>query len=164
MESANFLAVVHGVERRNLVHSHWRHLQQTCNLVHDADAGEAVLALAQVEQRHDRRLLVLRGVPLEDLGHDGLVLRGELEGYVGVVVGRVSVLLGRGGFAGSACFPLLWFFPIYLGATGPGGRGRDKCQAWHGVSRAMGFYRREHTYDHERVARPGCCDGEGADL
>jgi hypothetical protein len=41
-------SVVHGVERGNLVHSHRRHLKKTGDLVHDADAGEAVLALAEV--------------------------------------------------------------------------------------------------------------------
>ena len=84
--------VVHRVERRHLVDTHGGHLQEASDLVHDADAGEAVLALGEVEQRHHGGLLVLRRVPLEDLGDDGLILLVELEGYVGVVVGGVAVL------------------------------------------------------------------------
>lgn len=85
-------AVVHGVEGGDLVDAHGRHLEQAGDLVHDADAGEAVLALAEVQQRHDGGLFVLRGVSLEDLGNQLLVLGVELERQVGVVVGCVSVL------------------------------------------------------------------------
>lgn len=92
VELAHGLPVVHGVERRDLVDAHGGHLEEAGDLVHDADGGEAVLALAQVQQRHDGRLLVLGRVPLEDLGDDGLVLRSELEGDVGVVLGGVAVL------------------------------------------------------------------------
>jgi hypothetical protein len=53
-----------------------------------------VLALPEVEDRHDGGLLVLRGVFLEDLGDDGLILSVELEGDIGVVVGCVAVLAG----------------------------------------------------------------------
>lgn len=52
-----------------------------------------MLALAQVQQRHDCGLLVLWWVPLEDLGDDGFILGGKFEGDAGVVVGCVSVLL-----------------------------------------------------------------------
>ena len=92
VELANRGPVVHGVERGDLVDAHGGHLEDARHLVHDADAGEAVLALAEVEQRHDGGLLVLGRVPLEDLGDDGLILGGELEGDVGVVVGGVAVL------------------------------------------------------------------------
>lgn len=51
-----------------------------------------MLALAEVQQGHDGGLFVLGGVSLEDLGDELLVLGVELEGDVGVVVGRVSVL------------------------------------------------------------------------
>jgi hypothetical protein len=51
-----------------------------------------VLALAEVQQRHDSSFLVLGRVSLEDLGNDGLVLLVELEGDVGVVVLGVSML------------------------------------------------------------------------
>lgn len=92
MELAHGGSVVHGVKGRNLVDSHGGHLEQTGNLVHDADAGEAVLALAEVEERHDSGLLVLRGVSLEDLGHDLFILGVELEWEVGVVVRSIPVL------------------------------------------------------------------------
>lgn len=46
---ANRLAVVHGVEGRNLVNAHRGHLEHASDLVHDADAGEAVLALTEVK-------------------------------------------------------------------------------------------------------------------
>lgn len=93
MELAHGRPVVHGVEGGDLVDTHGGHLEDAGDLVHDADAGEAGLALAEVEQRHDGRLLVLRRVSLEDLGDDGFILGRELEGDVGVVVGRVSVLM-----------------------------------------------------------------------
>lgn len=120
MELAHGLPVVHGVERRDLVDAHGGHLEEAGDLVHDADGGEAVLALAQVQQRHDGRLLVLRGVPLEDLGDDGLVLRGELEGDVGVVHGGVAVL----GFLLAIC--LRQGGPIGGQFGGLGGRGSLK--------------------------------------
>lgn len=91
-ELAHGGSVVHGVKGRNLVDAHRGHLEHAGDLVHDADAGEAVLALAEVEQGHDGALLVLGGVSLEDLGNDGLILLVELEGDFGVVVGGVSVL------------------------------------------------------------------------
>jgi hypothetical protein len=59
VELSNGASVVHGVERRNLVHTHGRHLEYAPDLVHDADAGEAVLALSEVEERHYGGLLVL---------------------------------------------------------------------------------------------------------
>ena len=89
---AHGAAVVHGVERRHLINAHRRHLQQPRDLVHHTNAAEAVLALAQIQQRHDSRLLVVGGVPAEDLLDQLLVLRAELEGERGVVVGRVAVL------------------------------------------------------------------------
>jgi hypothetical protein len=89
---AHGVPVVHGVEARYLVDAHGGHLEDASHLVHDAEGSEAELALAKVEDGHDSRLLVLRGVALEYLGDDGLVLGRELEGDVGVVFGRVSVL------------------------------------------------------------------------
>lgn len=91
-ELAHGGAVVHGIEGSDLVDAHGGHLEDAGDLVHDADAGKAVLALAQVEDRHDGGLLVLRRIALEELGDDGLILRREFEGDLGVVVGRVSVL------------------------------------------------------------------------
>ena len=73
--------VEHGVERRDLVHAHGRHLEQLRHVVHHADTRPSlILPLAEVEQGNDCRLLVLGRV----LGDDGLrafeVLRVELEG------------------------------------------------------------------------------------
>lgn len=92
MELARGIPVVHGVECRDLVHTHWRHLQYPRHLIHDADACEAVLALAEVEERHDGGLLVLGRVPRDNLLDELLVLGGELERYLRIVFRRVAVL------------------------------------------------------------------------
>ena len=97
VEAAHGRPVVHGVEGGDLVHAHGRHLEELRDGVHDADAGEAVLALAKVEQRHHGRLLVLRRVALEDLGDELLVDGVELERDGRVVVGGVAVLELEGG-------------------------------------------------------------------
>lgn len=91
-ELAHGCSVVHGVEGGDLVDSHGGHLEKARDFVHDADAGEAVLALAEVEERHDGGLLVLWRVSLEDFGNDGLILGGKFEGDRRVVIGGVSVL------------------------------------------------------------------------
>lgn len=93
MELADRRAVVHGIEGSDFVDTHRRHLEHAGDFIHDANAGEAVLSLAKVEQRHDGGLLVLGRIALEDLGDDGLIFLVELEGDVGVVIGRVAVLL-----------------------------------------------------------------------
>ena len=51
-----------------------------------------MLPLTEIKEGHDGRLLVLRGVPLEDLINECEVLLRELEGDGGVVFGIVSVL------------------------------------------------------------------------
>lgn len=89
---ANRLAVVHGVEGCDFVNTHWGHLEHPGDLVHDTDTGVAVLALAQVQQRHDSRLLVLGRVAFEDLIDELEVLLGELE-RDGRVVGRLVAVL-----------------------------------------------------------------------
>lgn len=94
MELAHGVAVVHGVESGDLVDSHGRHLQDARNLVHDTDAGETVLSLAEVEKRHDGGLLVLAGVAGKDFLDELLILGVELEGNVEIVVGSVAVLRG----------------------------------------------------------------------
>ena len=90
---ANRLAVVHGVEGRDLVNTHWGHLEHASDFVHDTDAGEAMLALAEVKQGHDSSLLVLGRVALEDLIGEFEVLLRKLEREGRVVVGLVAVLL-----------------------------------------------------------------------
>jgi hypothetical protein len=76
---ANWCPVVHGVECRDLVHTHGWHLEEARNLVHDTDAAETVLALTEVEQRHNGGLLVLRGVAGDNLLDELLILLRELE-------------------------------------------------------------------------------------
>ena len=87
MELAHGRPVVHCVERGNLVNAHGRHLEQPSHLVHDADRSKAVLSLTEVENRHDRGLLVLGWVAFEDFGDDGLILAVELKRDIGVVIG-----------------------------------------------------------------------------
>ena len=108
MELADGRAVVHGVEGGDLVDAHGGHLEQAGDLVHDTDAGEAVLALAEVEDGHDGGLLVLRRVPLQDLRHHLLVGCIELERDVWVVVARVPVLLWEGKGGGGVYPPVRW--------------------------------------------------------
>lgn len=72
--------VEHGVEGRDLVHTHGRHLEQLGDIVHHADARPAlVLSLAEVEEWDHRGLLVLRGVVGDDLLCALHVLGIELE-------------------------------------------------------------------------------------
>jgi hypothetical protein len=92
---ADRLAVVHCVEGCDFVDAHGRHLQHAGDLVHNANAGEAVLTLTEVQQRHNGGLLVLGRVALEDLIGDLEVLLGELEGKGRVVVRLVAVLIGE---------------------------------------------------------------------
>lgn len=94
MEFADGISVVHGIECGHLVDTHRRHLQQSRDLVHDADASEAVLALAKIQQRHHRRLLILARVAAQDLLDELLVLRIELERDIQIILGRIAVLLG----------------------------------------------------------------------
>jgi hypothetical protein len=89
---ADRVPVVHGVECRNLVYSHGRHLQYPRNLVHHTDAAESVLALSEIEERHDGGLHVLRGVAGDDLFDKFLILRGEFKGNFEVVFGRIAML------------------------------------------------------------------------
>jgi hypothetical protein len=89
---ADWVPVVHGVECRNLVYTHGRHLQYPRNLVHDTDAAESVLALSEIEERHDGGLLVLRGVAGDDFLDEFLILRREFEGNLEVVFGGVAML------------------------------------------------------------------------
>ena len=51
-----------------------------------------MLALAEVEERHDCCFLVLRGVAFQDFGDQLLIDGVEFEGYGGVVFWAVAVL------------------------------------------------------------------------
>ena len=88
----NRFPVIHCVESRNLVDSHGWHLQHPGDFVHNADTGEAMLTLPQVKKGHNRRLLVLWRVTLEDFVHESEVLGGEFEGKGGVVGWFISML------------------------------------------------------------------------
>jgi hypothetical protein len=92
VELARGIPVVHGIEGGDLIDTHWRHLQYPRNLIHDADARKAMLALSEVEERHYGGFLVLRRVPRDNLLDKLLVLGGELEGDFGIVFRRVAVL------------------------------------------------------------------------
>ena len=92
MIPSNRIAIVHRIESRDLVHPHWWHLKYPRNLVHDTDAGKAMLSLSQVKQGHDRRLLVLARVPADHLLNELLIDGIEFEGDARVIVDGVAVL------------------------------------------------------------------------
>lgn len=93
VETSHGRPIVHGVECGHLVYPHWGHLQQTRDLVHHADACETMLSLAEIQQRHDSGLFVLRRVSAKDFLDELLILGVELERYVGIVVWRVTMLI-----------------------------------------------------------------------
>ena len=93
MKLSNRLTVIHGVESSNLVDAHWWHFQPACNFVHDADAGEAVLALAEIEEGHYGSFLILGRVSFKDLGDELLVDGIELKWY-GCIIDRSISMLG----------------------------------------------------------------------
>lgn len=80
VESPDWIPVIHSIERRHLVYPHWRHLEYPRHLVHDTDARKAMLPLSQVQQGHDRRLLVLAWVPAEHFLNEVLIGLVEFEG------------------------------------------------------------------------------------
>ena len=92
VEASHRCTVVHGVECGDLVDSHGRHFQDARHFVHDADAGEAMLSLPEVEQRHHCRFLVLARVSAQDLLDELLICSVELERDIEVVFGGVAVL------------------------------------------------------------------------
>ena len=92
VEAAHGRSVVHCIEGGHFVHSHRWHLQYCSYFVHDADTREPMLSLAEVQKRHDSRLLILRWVSFEDFGDELLVDGVEFEGYGWIVVVRVSML------------------------------------------------------------------------
>jgi hypothetical protein len=92
MKPANRISIVHGVECGHFVHPHGWHLQHSCNLVHDADTGEAMLSLSEVQQRHHGGLFILAGVSTEYLLDELLILLVELERNGEIVFGGIAVL------------------------------------------------------------------------
>ena len=92
VESPDGGPVVHGVEGGDLVDSHGWHLQYPRHFVHHTDAREAMLPLPKVEEWHHGGFLILGWVAFEDLVDQLLADGGELERYLRVVVGGISVL------------------------------------------------------------------------
>lgn len=88
----NRIPIIHRIKSRHLIDSHRRHLEDSRNLIHDAQARKTCLALTEIEKWHHSGFLVLWWVAGEDLFDDGLVLGGEGEGNGGVVLGGVAVL------------------------------------------------------------------------
>ncbi len=78
-----------------------------------------MLALAEIEERHDSSFLVLGGVALEDLVDDYEVLGREFEGDGGVVVGRVAVL------------KQLVSVEVYISGLGVRRTTREYRRTWH---------------------------------
>lgn len=75
--------VEHGIEGRDLVHPHWGHPEQLCDIVHNADARPSlVLPLPEVKERNDCSLLILRRISRDDLFGPLHVVCCEREGYL----------------------------------------------------------------------------------
>ena len=80
MDTNNNVPVEHGIERRDLIHTHGGHLQELRDVVHNTDTRPSlVLSLRQVEQRNDSGFLVLGRVVRDDFLCAGEVLCVELE-------------------------------------------------------------------------------------
>lgn len=84
--------VEHGIECCNLIHTHRRDVDNSCNLVHYRDGGETILSLAEIKKRHNSRLLVLRRVALENFFNSLLVVLVEFKRNAGIVLGCVAML------------------------------------------------------------------------
>lgn len=50
------------------------------------------LSLSEIQKRHNGRLLVVLGIALQDLVDLLVILGGEIEGSIDIVVGRIIVL------------------------------------------------------------------------
>ena len=50
------------------------------------------LSLSEIEERHNGRLLVVLGIALQDLVDLLVILGGEIEGRIDIVVGRIIML------------------------------------------------------------------------
>lgn len=92
VELAHRVPVIHGVEGRHLVHTHWRHVQQPCNLVHNAQTCESKLTLSEIQDGHHSGLLVLWGVALQDLLDELVILVVERKRDVGIILRGVTML------------------------------------------------------------------------
>jgi hypothetical protein len=84
--------VEHGIECCNLIHTHRRDVDNSCNLIHYRDGGETILSLAEIQKRHNSRLLVLRRVALENFFDSLLVVLVEFKRNAGIVLWCVAML------------------------------------------------------------------------
>lgn len=76
--SIEYGPVEHGIERRDLIDTHRRHLKQPRDVVHDADARPSfVLPLAEVQERNHSSLLVLRWIARDDFLSSPKVIWGK---------------------------------------------------------------------------------------
>jgi len=56
--------VEHGVEGSNFIDTHWWHLKEFCDVVHDADTCPSfVLSLAEIKEGNNSSFPVLWGIP-----------------------------------------------------------------------------------------------------
>lgn len=92
MEFAHRRPIIHSIKRSHLIHPHRRHLQDPSHLIHNAQTGESMLSLSQIQNGHDSRLLVLWWIALEDLVDELVILVVELEGDFGIIDRRVAML------------------------------------------------------------------------
>lgn len=92
MKSADWIPIVHGIERSHLIYPHRRHFQYSRHLIHYADTREAMLSLPEIQQGHHRRLLVLAGIPGQYLSNELLIRLIELERDGRVIVVGIAVL------------------------------------------------------------------------
>lgn len=86
------LAIIHGVESSDLVDAHWWHFQPACNFIHDADAGEAVLALPEIEEGHYSGFFVLRWIAFQYFGDEFFVDSIKLKWYGWIICRGISML------------------------------------------------------------------------
>jgi hypothetical protein len=86
-EAKGSLPIEHSVEGCNLVNTHWRHLKELCNVVHDIDTCPSfVLPLAEVKERDNCCLFILRRIPRDDFFRALHVLWSEPEGNLEVYI------------------------------------------------------------------------------
>ena len=63
MAGRMILPVKHGIKCGHFIDTHWRHFQEICNVVHDANARPSfILALTEIKKRNDCSLFILRRI------------------------------------------------------------------------------------------------------
>jgi hypothetical protein len=57
------LPIEHGVKCGYFIDTHWRHFQEICNVVHNANARPSfILALTEIKKRNNCSFLILRRI------------------------------------------------------------------------------------------------------